>query len=206
MEGYIGEIAIFGGNFAPIGWEFCNGQVLEIQSNPALYSLIGDRFGGDGRTTFALPNLNGYCTIGQGTYPGLSPRVVGQAAGTDQVTLDVTQIPAHNHHAEAAITNTSVGGAINGKMLYSQSSELTNDPANNVPAVTSGSMTIYSGDSSDGEMMADSVEANLIHMDVAADLTVTNNEAGGNGLHINLQPYQVISYIICLDGTYPRRS
>lgn len=206
MEGYIGEIAVFGGNFAPRGWKFCNGQVLEIQSNPELYSLIGHRFGGDGRTTFALPNLKGYCAIGQGTYPGLSPRVVGQATGSDQVTLNVTQIPAHNHHAEAAITNTSVSGSIKGKMLYSQSSELTNDPANHVPAATSGSMNIYSGDSSDGTMMADSVEANLIHMDVTADLTVTNNEAGGNRPHVNLQPYQVISYIICIDGIYPHRS
>lgn len=206
MEGYIGEIAMFGGDFAPIGWEFCEGQVLEIQSNPALYSLIGTRFGGDGRITFALPNLKGRCAIGQGTHPGLSPRVVGQATGTDQVALNVNQIPAHNHHAEAAITNTSVGGSIEGQMLYSQSNELTNDPVNNVPAVTSSSMNIYSGDSSDGVMMADSVEANIIHMDIAADLAVTNNEAGGDAAHTNLQPYQVISYIICLNGIYPRRS
>jgi microcystin-dependent protein len=206
MEGYIGEIALFGGNFAPRGWEFCNGQVLEIQSNPALYALIGNRFGGDGRTTFALPDLKGHCTIGQGTNPGLSPRAVGQATGMDLVTLNVAQIPAHNHHAEAAITNTSVSGSIKGKIVYSQSSELTNDPVNNLPAVTSRTMNIYSGDSYDGTMMADSVEANLIQMDVAADLTVTNNDAGGNGPHNNLQPYQVVSYIICLDGIYPRRS
>jgi microcystin-dependent protein len=206
MEGYIGEIAIFGGGFAPVGWEFCDGQTLDIQSNPALYSLIGNRFGGDGRITFALPNLNGRCTIGQGTHPGLSPRVVGQSAGTDQVTLNVAQIPAHNHHAEAAITNTIVSGAIKGKMVYSKSSELTSSPADNVPAVTSGAMSAYSGDASDGTMTPGSVDANLIHMDVTADLAVANNPAGGTGSHNNLQPYQVISYIICLNGLYPRQS
>ena len=206
MEGYIGEIAIFGGNFAPNGWAFCDGQVLQIQSNPALYALIGNRFGGDGRVTFALPDLKGYCAIGQGTHPGLSPRVVGQTTGMDRVVLNVAEIPAHNHHAEAAITNTRVSGSITGKMLYSESSELTNDPVNNVPAETAGSLSIYSGDPPDGAMMADSAEANIIQMDVAADLSVTNNNAGGNAPHNNLQPYQVISYIICLKGIFPRRS
>lgn len=92
MDPFIGEIRMFGGNFAPVSWAFCNGQLLAIAEYDALYSLIGTTYGGDGQTTFALPDLRGRLPIHQGS--GYS---LGQAAGTESVTLTVNDLPAHNH-------------------------------------------------------------------------------------------------------------
>ncbi|HSF92036.1 MAG TPA: tail fiber protein [Paracoccaceae bacterium] len=97
MEPFIAQIMLFGGNFAPRGWAFCDGQLLPISSYSALFSLIGTQFGGDGRTTFALPDLRGRVPMHAGTGPGLTPRQVGQRFGEEQVTLNATQIPSHSH-------------------------------------------------------------------------------------------------------------
>jgi microcystin-dependent protein len=94
---YVGEIRMFGGNFAPIGWAFCNGQLLPISEFETLFNLIGTTYGGDGQSTFAVPDLRGRAMIHQGTGPGLSTYVIGQAAGVEQVTLTTNQIPAHTH-------------------------------------------------------------------------------------------------------------
>jgi microcystin-dependent protein len=94
---FIGEIRIFAGNFAPVGWELCNGQIFSISQYDALYALIGTTYGGDGVTTFALPNLQGRVPLHFGTGPGLSSRVLGQNGGTEQVTLNTSQMPAHTH-------------------------------------------------------------------------------------------------------------
>src|SRR5690348_13380835 len=94
---YIGEIRMFGGNFAPAGWAFCNGQLLPIAQNDALYTLLGTTYGGDGVNTFALPDLRGRAPVHFGQGSGLSNYVQGQQYGAEQVTLNVNQIPAHNH-------------------------------------------------------------------------------------------------------------
>ncbi|HEX3681337.1 MAG TPA: tail fiber protein [Bryobacteraceae bacterium] len=94
---YLGEIRMFGGNFAPYGWALCNGQTLSISQNSALFSLIGTYYGGDGVTTFQLPNLQSRVAIHQGQGVGLSPYVIGQNGGTENVTLSTQQMPQHNH-------------------------------------------------------------------------------------------------------------
>jgi microcystin-dependent protein len=94
---FIGEIKMFAGGFAPRGWAFCDGQLLAISSNEALFSLLGTTYGGDGRTTFALPDLRGRVPVHPGTGPGLSYRQWGDSMGTEQVTLTIDEIPAHNH-------------------------------------------------------------------------------------------------------------
>jgi microcystin-dependent protein len=86
MDGYIAEIRLFGGNFAPQNWAFCQGQILSINQNTALYSLLGTTYGGNGQTTFALPNLAGRVVVGTGSGPGLSNRMLGEIAGTENVT------------------------------------------------------------------------------------------------------------------------
>lgn len=96
-EPFIGEIKIFGFNFAPLGWAECNGQLMSIAQNTALFSILGTTYGGDGQTTFALPNLQGSAPMMWGQGNGLTPRVIGEVTGTDNVTLLTTQIPAHNH-------------------------------------------------------------------------------------------------------------
>jgi microcystin-dependent protein len=103
---FVGEIRPFAGNFAPAGWALCNGQLMSIAENTALFSLIGTTYGGDGQTTFALPDLQGRALIHQGTSPAGIPYVIGQRAGVETVTLTLAQLPAHAH----GVSGSSVQG------------------------------------------------------------------------------------------------
>jgi microcystin-dependent protein len=94
---YIGEIRMFAGNYAPQGWALCNGTLQSISENEALFALIGTTYGGDGQSTFALPDMRGRLPLHQGTGPGLTARVMGQAFGSEMVTLAATQMPSHTH-------------------------------------------------------------------------------------------------------------
>jgi microcystin-dependent protein len=101
-EPFVGEIRMFGFGFAPQGWAQCNGQLLPINQNQALFSLLGTTYGGDGRTTFALPDLQSRVPVGQGQSPGLSSYAEGQAGGAETVTLAATQLPGHTHPVKAS--------------------------------------------------------------------------------------------------------
>ena len=96
-EPFVGEVRMFAGNFAPRGWAFCDGQLLAVSQNDALFSLLGTIYGGDGRTTFGLPDLRGRIPIHPGSGPGLSPRRLGAKGGAENVTLTVNQLPSHTH-------------------------------------------------------------------------------------------------------------
>jgi len=117
-EPFVGEIRMFAGNFAPRGWAFCDSQLLAVSQNAALFSLLGAIYGGDGRTTFGLPDLRGRIPIHAGSGPGLSPRQLGDKFGDEQETLTVNQLPSHSHGPMQA--STSVG--------------ISNDPNGNLPA------------------------------------------------------------------------
>ncbi len=117
MDPFIGAIVMFGGNFAPRGWATCDGQLLPISSNSALFSILGTTYGGDGRTTFALPDLRGRVSMHPGSGPGLTPRKLGQKVGSETETLTVNEIPAHNHGVQATNGNGN-----------------KNDPQNNILA------------------------------------------------------------------------
>ena len=97
MEPFIGQVIMFAGNFAPRGWAFCDGQLLQISSNSALFSILGTTYGGDGRTTFGLPDLRGRAPIHEGTGPGLQPMQLGSKGGAQTTTLNVANLPAHSH-------------------------------------------------------------------------------------------------------------
>lgn len=103
QEPLLGEIRMFGGNFAPRGWAMCDGQILPISQNSALFSLLGTMYGGDGRTTFALPDLRGRAPIHHGTGPGLSEKRIGQKSGTETNTLSVQNLPSHSHTINAVL-------------------------------------------------------------------------------------------------------
>ena len=118
-EPFTAEIRIFAGNFAPRGWAFCNGQLLPVSQNTALFSLIGTTYGGDGRTTTALPDLQGKAPMHPGRGPGLTARRLGQRGGVEEVTLTEAQMPSHNHGLHG---RTAIGVAGNGN---------SNDPVNN---------------------------------------------------------------------------
>jgi microcystin-dependent protein len=106
-EPFVGEVRMFAGNFAPRGWAFCDGQMLAVSQNDALFSLLGTIYGGDGRTTFGLPDLRGRIPIHAGSGPGLSPRSLGSKAGAENVTLTTNQLPSHSHEFTATTANAT---------------------------------------------------------------------------------------------------
>jgi microcystin-dependent protein len=110
-EPFLGQICSFGFNFAPRGWSQCNGQLMSISQNTALFSLLGTTYGGDGVTTFALPNLQGRVPLHQGQGPGLTNRVIGEQSGSETVTLNSTQMPQHNHIVSANSTDSNPNAA-----------------------------------------------------------------------------------------------
>lgn len=126
-EPFIGEIRLVPYNFEPRGWAFCNGQLLPISQNTALFSLLGTNYGGDGRTTFALPDLRGRVAVSQGTGPGLSNVVLGEVGGAEQVTLTQAQMPAHGHLASVcgagATANRPAGQVPSAGGSYAASSD-----------------------------------------------------------------------------------
>ena len=109
-EPFVGEIRMFAGNFAPRGWSYCDGQLLAVTQNDALFSLLGTIYGGDGRTTFGLPDLRGRIPVHAGSGPGLSPRKLGAKGGAENVTVTANQLPSHTHAAQAT---TGVGSSTN---------------------------------------------------------------------------------------------
>jgi microcystin-dependent protein len=113
-EPFIGEVRIFAGNFAPRGYAMCNGQLLPISQNTALFSILGTTYGGNGTTNFALPNLQGMSPLHPGQGPGLSPYVLGQTGGQTAHTLSVSELPAHAHslHGSSAATGGTPGGGV----------------------------------------------------------------------------------------------
>ena len=131
-EGYIGEIRMFGGNFAPVNWALCNGQLISIAQVQALFSLIGTTYGGDGVHTFALPNLQGRLALGFGQGPGLSNYAIGQTGGSEEVALTVGTMPGHSHFLMATTTTadqTVPTGRLTGKLASGDLYTLPGSPA-----------------------------------------------------------------------------
>ena len=141
---FIGEIRMFGGNFPPVGWMFCDGQTIPISENDALFILIGTTYGGDGEETFNLPNLQSRIPIHQGTGAGGVTRQMGETGGTESVTLTTQQIPIHNH---ALLASTDTGTAINplGGILGAGASVQIFRPAAGNSAANSQSITPVGG-------------------------------------------------------------
>jgi len=136
MEPFLAEIILFAGNFAPRGWALCQGQILPINQNQALFSLLGTTYGGDGRTSFALPDLRGRVPIHPGHGPGLSNYDLGQKGGTETNTLTPNQLPSHNHSigaAEEATATDPSGGYVagTGAAAFSASADVQLKPTNN---------------------------------------------------------------------------
>jgi microcystin-dependent protein len=137
-EPFLAEIRITGFNFAPEGWAFCNGQLLAISQNTALFSLFGTSYGGDGKTTFALPNLQGRAPMHWGQGPGLSPRAIGESGGEQSVTLGSQALPSHSHQLGAnagggnqTLPANNVWSSLAGRTpppLYSNASNTTMSP------------------------------------------------------------------------------
>lgn len=175
---YIGEIRLFAGRFAPSGWHFCDGTLLPISSNEALYSLLGTAYGGNGVNNFALPDFRGRVGINQGTGPGLSNYALGQTGGTVNITLTSSTAPAHTHALNTAGTAASTPTA----------------GPNVTFANTTGQNVMYVKDGVSGATKVS-----------PAPTTVSQNcGAGGPAApHENLMPGLSVNYIIATVGLYP---
>jgi microcystin-dependent protein len=151
-EPFIAEIRIFAGNFAPRGWAFCNGQLLPIAQNTALFSLIGTTYGGDGRTTTALPNLQGRAPMHPGRGPGLTERRLGQRGGVETVTLSEAQMPNHAHQMTASPNPGEAPGPGTGNALARSVGASAYAPANNLVSFAAETMPNAGGSQSHNNM------------------------------------------------------
>lgn len=194
MEGTIGEIRMFAGNFAPRTWAFCEGQLLAISSNSALFSVIGTTYGGDGRTSFGLPDLRGRVPVGPGNGPGLSTYQWGERGGTEYNILNTTQLPPHNHIADMSSVQTNTTIAI----PASDAGADGNNPEDSHLAEASEG-NIYTSEASNVTL------APFNAIGTASGTVITQNTGGGQSIN-NIQPFLATYYIICLVGIYPSRS
>jgi microcystin-dependent protein len=175
-EPFLGEIRMFAGNFAPRGWAFCDGQLLPISQNSALFSILGTAYGGNGISDFGLPDLRGRVPIHEGQGPGLNNRALGSKGGAENTIIGTENLPAHNH-------NLTLQGSSN--------TATDTAPAGKVPA--------NSGDTR-RKLYADAT--NLTSMGAAGSIS---NTGGGQAMS-NMQPYQTVNYIIALQGLFPSRT
>lgn len=180
---YIGEITIFGGNFAPVGWAFCDGSLMAISEYDTLFTLIGTTFGGDGQNTFALPDLRGRVPVHMGTNPQSGTNyVLGQMAGLENVTLTPNQLPPHAH---------TVTGELNMK-VRANDPDIQTSPINNGIAIAAGKRYFSRTPTASGMM--------------PLDTTIVLSSAGNSLPHDNMQPYVTLNFIISLFGIYPSQS
>jgi microcystin-dependent protein len=153
-EPFVGEIRMFAGNFAPRGWAFCDGQLLAVSQNDALFSLLGTIYGGDGRTTFGLPDLRGRIPIHTGQGPGLSNRRLGASSGQETVTLAANQLPSHSHPLQAS-TQPGTESAPAGAVLAQSSSDIyvENPPAASIKNLSAGAVSALGGSQAHTNLM-----------------------------------------------------
>lgn len=182
---YLGEIRMVGFNFNPRGWAFCNGQLMSIAQNDALYALLGTNYGGDGQTTFGLPDFRGRVQLNQGQGPGLSNYTIGQLSGSESVTLLTGQLPAHGHSPVANNVNSSVD-----------------------KPVANSSMTAIAVQQGGGNSSTFYTDPTKIPAagDYKPMLAGLIGPSGGNQPHDNIEPYLVINFIIALEGVFPSRN
>ena len=188
-EPFLGQIVLFAGNFAPRGWATCEGQLLAIGQNQALFAILGTVYGGDGRTTFGLPDMRGRLAIHPGTGPGLSPRALGNKGGQETVSLNATQLPVHTH----AATVTEDADLATADTANQQSPGPSNRLAAGVLSMAGIQVNMYSTTAPD---------TTLGGVTSAGDTTAT----GDGGAHNNIQPFQALNYIIALVGVFPSRN
>ncbi len=207
MEPFLGEIRMVGFNFAPQGWAFCNGQLLSISSNAALFSLLGTTYGGNGQTTFQLPNLQGRFPMNQGNGPGLTPRTIGEISGAESVNILTSNMPTHTHVA----TFTPSGGGGNPTVTVniqgSNQPGTTTTPTGNYLAGTPKGLPadgLYTPNAGTPGNIA-GVTATLSGVSGGGG-TVTNAVTGGSAPLATLPPFLVVNFIIALQGIFPPRS
>jgi microcystin-dependent protein len=182
METYIGQVRMFAGNYAPSNWLICDGSILQISQYDVLFSLLGTTYGGDGSTTFGIPDLRGRMVVGQGTGPSRTPRVLGQMAGSESVSLTAANIPVHSHPVSVSTSPSNTASATNNYLGAPIDTSTPSTKVLNYLPNTFATKTIVPLDSA------------------------TIGIAGGSTSHENRMPFVCISYIIATNGLYPSPS
>lgn len=192
---FIGQISMFAGTFAPRGWAFCNGQILPIAQNSALFAILGTTYGGNGQTTFALPNLQGRAPVHQGQSPGTSHYVLGQVGGVENVTLTVNELPAHNHAV-------ALNGTGNVSVALGASSANGNTPT---PGPTTVPAKVASGLNALNAFSTTAPDTTLLPVATTTTVAVNGSTAltGSNAPVPVVQPYLAVNFIIALEGVFP---
>jgi microcystin-dependent protein len=190
---YIGEISIFAGNFAPVGWVFCDGSLLPITQYSALFALIGTMYGGNGQTNFAVPDLRGRSVLGAGSGPGLTPRNIGQNGGVEKVGLGVNELPAHNHTAQS-----TVSGSVTGQLKCVMEPGTAPNPKG---CYIANHENAFLKNGTVDTMNANAVSINTSGLGVSTTIVNTGN----SGQHENMHPFLAINYIIAYAGIFPTR-
>ncbi|MFJ4248963.1 Microcystin-dependent protein [Pseudomonas helmanticensis] len=195
MDVYMGTVMTFAFNFAPSNWALCNGQIMSISQYNALFALLGTVYGGNGQQTFGLPNLQSRLPVCQGSGPGLTPRVMGEVSGAEQVTATLNNLPNHTHTLAGLTATTTV--------------QLAN-PASNVVG-TPTATNAYIGASGTGPGLAniysDAQGASPVPLKGAATTISGTITPTGNGLPMPIMnPYLVLNFSIALNGIFPSRN
>ncbi|MCU0421994.1 MAG: tail fiber protein [Bacteroidia bacterium] len=188
MEGTIGEIRYFAANFSPKSWAYCSGQTMQISSNTALFSILGTTYGGNGQSTFMLPNAAGRATIGVGQGPGLTNYNLGQTVGVESVVLNTNNLPPHIH--TAPIPNAMLA---------------VNNTAGTISTPTAGSSIAVAGNTQAFNQSTPNTVLNNATGTITS-LAVNCGITGSNQPHNNMMPYTVLSQIICVQGYFPPRN
>lgn len=179
MEGTIGEIRLFTGNFAPLGWALCDGSSVNISIYTAAYAIIGDTFGGDGQTYFNLPDFRSRIAVGTGSGGGLTQRYLGEMGGTETVSMTTAQMPAHIHPGKATIAIPALSTAGNQATAN----------GNNLAALA-------------GAYTTEDTDVTLAKISISPTLSTT-----GSGTPFSiLEPAMALNYVICLEGIFPSRN
>lgn len=182
MDAFIGEIRLFPYNFVPQNWAYCDGSILTVQQNPALYSVIGNRYGGSPGQNFKLPNLNGRVAMGAGAGPGLSDRPVGTALGADRITMGPSNFAPHTH------------------------SVMAKDGSESAVALDTPNSTAYLAQPRNIRLYNNTAPTATNQKLAATTVGNAGSGATSTALRNTMQPFQTLSYCICLDGEYPIKS
>ena len=200
---FLGEIRMVGFNFAPRGWAFCDGHLMSIAQNSALFALLGTMYGGNGQTTYALPDLRGRSPVGVGQGPGLGGIVQGEMGGVENTTLLASQMPVHNHGVPATSSAVSVSGQV--AVPVSTDTASVASPANAVPAASTSNgrpFPMYGATPSGNATLA---PFNLTLSGSASSSATETGVAGGSQPLPIRNPYLGVNFVIALEGIFPAR-
>jgi microcystin-dependent protein len=181
QDPYIGEIRLFAGNFAPAGWAFCDGSLLSISENEVLFAILGTTYGGDGQSTFAVPDLRGRVPVGAGQGQGLSNRSLAESGGQQSITLTTANMPSHSHTARIVVANS-----------------------NATTSVPTGASSIANSGTFSGRTFLPNLSYNSSVPDILNQSFTTN--AVGASTAVVLRPHLGINYIISLFGIFPQQN